>query len=96
MRLQRHHLPMDRLTASVRVCPVIPGRPALQLFSQELSPRDIRSIGAFVLEQLGHIPESGERVSVSGIEFTVEQVTDRVIDRIRVKRLPQETPSSED
>jgi CBS domain containing-hemolysin-like protein len=67
-----------------------------QLFSQELSPRDIRSIGAFVLEQLGHIPESGERVSVSGIEFTVEQVTDRVIDRVRVKRLPQETPPSED
>lgn len=67
-----------------------------QLFSQELSPRDIRSIGAFVLELLGHIPESGERVSVSGIEFTVEQVTDRVIDRIRVKRLPQENPPSED
>jgi len=67
-----------------------------QLFNQELSPRDIRSIGAFVLEQLGHIPESGERVAVSGIEFTVEQVTDRVIDRIRVKRLPQENPPTED
>ncbi|HCA81251.1 MAG TPA: hypothetical protein DEP53_16090 [Bacteroidetes bacterium] len=66
-----------------------------QLFNQELSPKDIRSIGAFVLELLGHIPESGERVSVSGIEFTVEQVTDRVIDRIRVKRKPQEDPPSE-
>jgi CBS domain containing-hemolysin-like protein len=67
-----------------------------QLFSQELSPLDIRSIGAFVLEQLGHIPESGERVSVNGIEFTIEQVTDRVIDRIRVKRLSQELQQSED
>lgn len=61
-----------------------------QLFSQELSPADIRSIGAFVLEQLGHIPEKGERVAVNGVEFTVEQVTDRMIDRIRVKRLPTE------
>jgi CBS domain containing-hemolysin-like protein len=66
-----------------------------QLFNQELSPLDIRSIGSFVLEQLGHIPESGERVTVSGIEFTVEQVTDRVIDRIRVKRLPPEEPPQE-
>jgi CBS domain containing-hemolysin-like protein len=66
-----------------------------QLFSKELSPLDIRSIGAFVLEQLGHIPESGERVTVNGIEFTVEQVTDRMIDRIRVKRLPQELPPTE-
>jgi CBS domain containing-hemolysin-like protein len=66
-----------------------------QLFSQELSPRDIQSIGSFVLELLGHIPESGERVTVSGIEFTVEQVTDRVIDRIRVKRLRPEEPPSE-
>ncbi len=66
------------------------------LFNQELSPRDIRSIGAFVLDQLGHIPESGERVTVNGVEFIVEQVTDRVIDRIRVKRLPQETSQTED
>lgn len=67
-----------------------------QLFNQDFSPKDIRSIGAFVLEQLGHIPESGERVMVNGVEFTVEQVTDRVIDRIRVKRLPQELPPTED
>jgi putative hemolysin len=67
-----------------------------QLFSQELSPLDIRSIGAFVLEQLGHIPESGEHVTVNGIEFKVEQVTDRMIDRIRVKRLPVKNPRTED
>lgn len=66
-----------------------------QLFNQELSPLDIRSIGSFVLEQLGHIPESGERVTVNGVEFTVEQVTDRVIDRIRVKRMAQEEPPQE-
>lgn len=59
-----------------------------QLINQELSPRDILSIGAFVLEQLGHIPVNGERVCASGIEFTVEQVTERVIDRIHIKRLP--------
>ena len=59
-----------------------------QLMSVELSPKDILSIGAFLLEQLGHIPINGESVRVNGLEFTVEQVTDRVIDRVRVKRLP--------
>ncbi len=59
-----------------------------RLINVELSPMDILSIGAFLLEQLGHIPVNGESVSVNGVEFVVEQVTDRVIDRIRVKRLP--------
>jgi CBS domain containing-hemolysin-like protein len=59
-----------------------------QLINVELSPKDILSIGAFLLEQLGHIPVNGENVRVNGVEFTVEQVTDRVIDRIRVKKLP--------
>ncbi len=64
------------------------------LFNQELSPKDILSIGAFVLEHLGHIPSNGENLRVNGIEFTVEQVTDRVIDRIRLKKLP--SPANEE
>jgi len=59
-----------------------------RLLNQELSPKDILSIGAFVLEQLGHIPAPKERLQANGLEFIVEQVTDRVIDRIRIKRLP--------
>ncbi|MCX6144596.1 MAG: hemolysin family protein [Ignavibacteriales bacterium] len=59
-----------------------------RLLNLELSQKDILSIGAFVLEQLGHIPVAAERLQVNGIEFIVEQVTDRVIDRIRIKRLP--------
>lgn len=59
-----------------------------RLIERELSPKDILSIGAFVIEQLGHIPQQGERVEVAGAEFTVERVNDRMIDRIRVKRLP--------
>jgi CBS domain containing-hemolysin-like protein len=59
-----------------------------RLISQELSSKDILSIGGFVLEQLGHIPQKGESVQVNGVEFTVEQVNDRVIDRVRVRRIP--------
>ncbi len=66
-----------------------------RLLNQELSPKDILSIGAFVLEQLGHIPVAAERLQVNGIEFIVEQVTDRVIDRIRIKRLPPPATEAE-
>ena len=58
-----------------------------RLLNQEFSPKDILSIGAFVLEQLGHIPVPMERLQVNNIEFIVEQVSGRVIDRIRIKRL---------
>jgi CBS domain containing-hemolysin-like protein len=66
-----------------------------RLLNMELSQKDILSIGAFVLEQLGHIPVAAERLQVNGIEFIVEQVTDRVIDRIRIKRLPPPATDAE-
>jgi CBS domain containing-hemolysin-like protein len=69
-----------------------------RLLNQELSTKDILSIGGFVLEQLGHIPVASERLEVNGIEFIVEQVTDRVIDRIRIRRvsLPQQEDEVEE
>ena len=66
-----------------------------RLLNLELSQKDILSIGAFVLEQLGHIPVAAERLQVNGFEFIVEQVTDRVIDRIRIKRLPPPATETE-
>lgn len=59
-----------------------------RLINQELSPKDILSIGAFVIEQLGHIPKKGEKFRVNTTEFTVESVKDRVVGSIRIKRLP--------
>jgi len=58
-----------------------------QLINVELSPKDILSIGAFLLEQLGHIPVTGESIRVDNVEFTVEQASELVIDRIRIKKL---------
>jgi CBS domain containing-hemolysin-like protein len=58
------------------------------LFSIELSPLDIRSIGGFVIEQLGHIPVVGERLQLNGIEFTTEKVVDNAVESVRIKKLP--------
>jgi CBS domain containing-hemolysin-like protein len=59
-----------------------------RLFSIELSPLDIRSIGGFVVEQLGHIPTVGERMRLNGIEFTTEKVIDNAVESVRIKKIP--------
>jgi CBS domain containing-hemolysin-like protein len=63
-----------------------------RLLNQEISPKDILSIGAFVIERFGHIPKKGERFRVSGVEFTVESARDHVIDTIRVRKIPPQKP----
>jgi len=59
-----------------------------KLLERELSIRDIQSIGAFVIEHLGHLPARGEKLTVSGTEFIVEKVDDRVIETLRIRKLP--------
>jgi CBS domain containing-hemolysin-like protein len=67
-----------------------------KLIDQELSIRDIQSIGAFVIERLGHLPAKGETVSVNGAEFIIEKVDDRVVQSIRVRKLPVKEETGEE
>jgi CBS domain containing-hemolysin-like protein len=61
-----------------------------KLLNVELSPMDIRSIGGFVIEQLGHIPRMGEKLFKNDIEFTAEKVIENVIETVRILKLPQQ------
>jgi len=58
-----------------------------RLLNQELSPKDILSLGAYAIEHLGHIPRKGEKFRVDGTEFIVESSRDRVIETIRIRRI---------
>jgi CBS domain containing-hemolysin-like protein len=62
-----------------------------RMFEIELSPMDIRSIGGFFIEQLGHFPRAGEKLSVEGLEFTAEKIVENAIELVRIKRLPKES-----
>ena len=64
-----------------------------RLINQELSIRDIQSIGAFLMEHLGHLPSKGETVAVPGALFTIEKIDGHVVETVRVKKVPvpQET-----
>lgn len=66
-----------------------------RLLDQELSIKDILSIGGFVVEHLGHIPQRGESFRVNDTEFVVEKVENNVVETVRIKRMPPlatETP----
>ena len=62
-----------------------------RLLNVELSPMDIRSIGGFVIEQLGHIPIIGEKLRIDTIEFTADKVVENTIEAIRIKRITPPT-----
>ncbi len=66
-----------------------------QLVNKEFTDMDILSLGAYIIEQLGHIPSKGEAVLINGIELTVTRVEDRVIEMVRVRRLPEDGVPSE-
>lgn len=59
-----------------------------RLLNQELSSKDILSIGGFAIEQLGHIPLKGETFRVNNTEFTIERVESNAIESVRIRKLP--------
>ncbi len=50
-----------------------------------LNSRVSHTIGGLVMAQLGHIPKRGESVVEMGYRFTVEEVTERAIVKLRVE-----------
>jgi Mg2+/Co2+ transporter CorC len=45
---------------------------------------DVSTVGGLVLAELGHVPKSGEEMSLDGYRFRVDQVSRRRIRRVKV------------
>ena len=52
-----------------------------------LNSRASHTIGGLIMAQLGHIPERGESVVEMGYRFTVEEVTERAIVKLRAEAI---------
>jgi CBS domain containing-hemolysin-like protein len=57
-----------------------------QLFGVELPEGEYDTVAGFVLDQLGHIPEPGERVTIDGWELTVTRVEGVRITELALRR----------
>lgn len=57
------------------------------LFNATFPLLEQRSLNGLVLDELGHVPEVGERVVLDGIEIEVVEATDTHLIRARLRRL---------
>ena len=56
---------------------------AMELFDIEL-PTDHDTIGGFVLQELGHVPEAGERFTYDNLRFEIEEMERNRIIRMTI------------
>ncbi len=54
-----------------------------RFFNTEI-PEERPTIAGFLLERLERLPTAGERVSLEGLDFVLDEVTDRAIARVRI------------
>ncbi len=61
------------------------------LLDTELPEGDYDTVGGMIMSIIGRIPDENENISVTvaGCEFTVEGVSERRIERVRIEKLPQ-------
>ena len=60
--------------------------------SIDIESNDVSTIGGYVVQQLGHLPDPGETVEVLGFEAEVTSTDGRRIEQLRFTKLPE--PSS--
>lgn len=58
--------------------------PAIDLESGEVS-----TIGGYIVQQLGHLPDPGETIEVEGYEAKVTSTDGRRIEQLRFVKLPE-------
>lgn len=56
-----------------------------RIFSTDLESEDFDSLGGWLLEQFGYLPENGEKLKIGSTTFTVEDVGSRRIQSIRMR-----------
>lgn len=64
-----------------------------EVMGSQLPKIESDTLGGYLYDQLGRIPQSGESLETSGLLLTIEQVTGRRIRRVRARQIP---PAGED
>jgi putative hemolysin len=65
-----------------------------ELIGVRLPETESETLGGFVQQQLGHIPEVGERVSTDVVTIEVEEVEGRRVRALCVRMNDHESPGS--
>jgi putative hemolysin len=60
-----------------------------ELLGIELPNMEHRSVNGFILEELGHVPQTGERLDRGGVRIEILEATETQVVRARLTRLDQ-------
>jgi putative hemolysin len=66
-----------------------------ELLGVKLPEGEYDTVGGMIMADIGRIPDEGETPSVNacGYSFTVEEVNERRIERVRIEKLPEPDPN---
>ena len=67
-------------------------------FGSEFSDEEFDTVGGLIIDRLGRIPAAGEDVTLEygGLEFTVLEVEDRRVGKVKCTRAPELNPENDD
>ena len=65
-----------------------------ELFGVDIEDPEYETVAGLIFTELGHVPQAGETVERQGLRFTVEAVSDRRIEKVRVEKIAPE-PAAE-
>ena len=61
-----------------------------ELMDMELPNAEHRSVNGFILEELGHVPATGDRLERAGVRIEIMEATETQVLRVRLTRLDEE------
>jgi len=64
-----------------------------RLFDMEIEADDFTTIAGLVINESGKVPRAGERLTIRGLEVEILEADERRINRVSVKKAPQENAS---
>lgn len=67
-----------------------------RLYDAELAADDFSTVAGLVINQLGHLPEVGEKLFYNGIEFEIAEADERRISKVLLRRLQNEGQTTEE
>jgi CBS domain containing-hemolysin-like protein len=66
-----------------------------ELMHMELPNAEHRSVNGFILEELGHVPATGDRLERAGVGIEIIEATETQVLRVRLTRLDEERAGRE-
>jgi putative hemolysin len=65
------------------------------LFDKEIEADDFTTVAGLIINQLGHVPVTGETLRFKGLEFAVAEADSRRVNKVTVRTVPADDPGGD-